>query len=163
LVQNFSWNYADGAVAVTSAAGLVCLALWLLGEDVVILGFAALFLASASLIKEEGLMFAATALVAAAAATPAARRPFRPLLGVAGAVIAGFASWEIFIRANGLGAASTYAWGSVLRPSYVGAHAGRVGVASRALVSDLVHVWSLPAAAGALALLCAFIARRYVL
>jgi hypothetical protein len=106
-------------------------------------------------------MFSVGALVAAAVACPVAGREVRRLLPVGVAIAAAYLPWEVFIRANALGAASTYTFSSLGKPSYLIGHFSRVEVASRALLADLVHVWTLPSAAGLLALICAVLCRRY--
>jgi hypothetical protein len=157
LVQNFSWNYADGAIAVTSALALVCLTIWLISGASPALWLATVFLASEVLIKKEGLMFAAASLAAAAAASRLARRRTRSLLPVTGVVLAVYAPWQVFISANGLRAVDTFRFS----PGYLLGHTGRVPQASHALLSNLIHVWTLPSIAGVLAFAAAMLTRRY--
>jgi hypothetical protein len=162
LVQNASWNYADGVLAAISALGLVCLGLWLTHASSVALWLAGLFLTSSALLKNEGLMFAFAALVAALAASLISGRRMRPLLFIGAAIVVARAPWQAFVAINGLDAAD-FDFASLASPTYLVHNADRVELASRALAFDLIHTWTLPIAAGALVLLGCLQTRQYAL
>lgn len=163
LVQNVSWNYADGAVAAVSALGLVCLGLWLVHASSTALCFAALFLSSSALLKNEGLMFAAAGLVAAIGASLVSGRQVRKVLLVAATVVAASAPWQAFIAINALAESRDYDLTSLADPGYLIDNASRFELVSRTLASQLLEVWTLPTVAGALALFGALLARRFAL
>ena len=162
VVQNASWNYADGLLAAVSALGLICLGLWLTHASSVALCFAGLFLTSSALLKNEGLMFALAALVAALAASLVSGRRMRAVVFVGVAIGVARLPWQAFVAINDLGTAD-YDFALLASPTYVVDNANRVELASRALASDLVHTWTLPTAVGALTLLGALLTRHYAL
>jgi hypothetical protein len=161
LVENLRQNYADSVTALVASLGLLCLTLWLVHGSSTLLVPAGLFLASAALLKNEGLMFAFVAVAAAALACPLARRSPRALLWVGGAVLLAAAPWQVFVRLNGLPASRDLRFSSLADPSYAVEHWGRIGKASNALFDALAHGWALPVTAGLIALVAAAASRRY--
>ena len=163
LVENVSWNYADGALAMVIALGLISVALWLIHDAATMLLLGGLFLASSAMIKNEGLMFSAAAVVAAALAAHVARRPLRPVLLLGAAVIIISLPWQLFVRINDLETSGDLRFSSLFSPSYIAGHADRIETASRTLLSDLADVWALPAVAAVAGVFLALMARRYML
>jgi hypothetical protein len=161
LVENLRQNYADGVTALVASLGLLCLALWLMHDSSTLLIPAGLFLASAAMLKNEGLMFALVAVAAVALACPLARRSPRALLWVGGAVLLVLAPWQVFIRLNGLPSSRDIRFSSLADPSHAAEHWGRIGQAADGLLEALAEGWRLPVAAGLIALVAAVASRRY--
>jgi hypothetical protein len=94
---------ADVLVDVLFAVGGLLLVLWLRDRRGWRLAAAALLLAGATLTKREGLLFAATALAVAFAATWASRRSAWPALAlVTGVVVAAAVPWRLWYRSHGV-------------------------------------------------------------
>jgi hypothetical protein len=163
LVENLRHNYADSLTALVASLGLLCLTLWLLHDSSTLLVLAGLFLASAALLKNEGLMFSFVAIAAAALTCPLARRSPRALLWVGGAVLVAVAPWQVFIRLNGLPSSRDLSFSSLADPSYAVEHWRRFGQASDALFDALAQGWALPVTAGLISLVAAAASRRYEL
>ena len=163
LVENVSWNYADAAVAMVIALGLISVALWLIHDSATMLLLGGLFLASSAIVNNEGLMFSAAAVVAAAVAAHIARRPVRPVLLLAAAIITISLPWQLFVRINDLQTSGDLRFSSLFNPSYIAGHANRIETASRTLLSDLADVWALAAVAAVAGVALALMARRYML
>jgi len=124
FVKQLSTNYADVPLAIFFALGSLCLARWLAEEEATLLPLAALFLGAATLMKPEGLLFVAAALVAALAAGGRPRLRGTALTGAAVAVL--LLPWRIFVAVHHL-KNPEYSLGNAVNPSYLAHHAGRLG------------------------------------
>ena len=123
FVQQLSTNYADVPLALFVALGAVCLARWLADGDATLARAAALFLATATLIKPEGLLFAVAAIVAALLAGGRARLRGTVLVAVAVAIV--LLPWRIFVAVHHL-TNPEYSLGNAVNPVYLVHHADRL-------------------------------------
>jgi len=162
LVANAGANYADAVVASFVALGLLSLFVWLTREAAtVFLVLAGVFLAAASLSKNEGLLFT---LAAAATAIALARRFGRPLATVCGLAVAVLAFpllWKLVDRLNGAGGAEIIDPGAVFDPDYVATSADRIPAAADAMLTELLDDWRLAVAAVLVAAVAAVFARAW--
>jgi hypothetical protein len=129
--------YADAPMGLMAAPGVLCLGLWLRDRDRRHLILAALLLAAAASIKNEGLLLV-LACFAAAGIVLAAERSWRRLgtlgLGLLG-VAAAIAPWQIWIRAHDI--KSSLPIGKGLDPSYLSDRSDRIRPAFDALLTQL--------------------------
>jgi hypothetical protein len=99
------------------AAGITAL-LWLLENDRRYAFLCALFLAAATLTKNEGLMLSLV-IVVALAATAEGRRRWRWLVGLLAAPLAVHAIWKLWLTRHSVPPNPFYDLGDLLRPHYV--------------------------------------------
>lgn len=128
--QQLSTNYADVPLAIFVALGAVCLARWLAEGDPALAKLAALFLGTATLVKAEGLLFAAAALVAALAA--GGRPRLRGTLYAALAVALILLPWRLYVAVHHL-KNPEYTLGNAVNPVYLARHADRLWPAVRSV------------------------------
>ncbi len=95
-------GYADVPMAMFACLGAISLALWLRRGDRRWLAVAAIMLAGAASVKNEGLMAAAALLLAAGAFAWIRRLDLRPFGYAAGAVVVAILPWRIWLAANGI-------------------------------------------------------------
>jgi hypothetical protein len=113
-------------------AGLAA-ALWLLDGDRRLLALAALFLAAATLAKNEGLMLAIVLVVVLTAAA-AGRRNRLEAVAVAAAPLLAAVSWRVWLGANDVSNKDAdYRLGDLFDPGYLSSHSGRLWTAFRDL------------------------------
>jgi hypothetical protein len=129
--------YADVPMGLFAAPGVLCLGLWLSTLDRRYLALAALLLAATAGVKNEGLLVAVAAFLAAAIVL-AAGRAWRPLLLLgAGALGAGLtiAPWRLWTHFNDI--TSDLPIGSGLDPSFVLDRSDRFSPSLKALLPQL--------------------------
>jgi hypothetical protein len=140
VLRQLAGNLADVPLAFLVALGVVGLARWLLSDETWPLVCGALFLGAAAITKSEGAVFALCALVALAAILLAGGRRRLPQAGWAAlAVFLILLPWRLFVQLHHL-PIEEYRFGRLLSPSYLSAHADRVGPAAHDLFDRLV--WS---------------------
>jgi hypothetical protein len=132
LLDGLAANYADVPLAIFVALGMAALARWLIDPDARMLPWAALFLASAMLTKNEGAIFAAAAV---AAALVVARRRL-PVLAVGACAFAPLIPWRVFVAVHRLHDQALR--GSDFRPSALAHHTHRIAPAASRLVRELL-------------------------
>lgn len=130
--------YADVPMGLFLALGVLLLGLWLARGGESELALAALLLAGAASIKNEGLMAAAAVLALAAVVLGVERRYF--LLGRLGVAVAGFAAlilpWRVWTAVQGVEAVNIpVAQG--LDPGYLAGRTERVAPSLNALLGEL--------------------------
>jgi hypothetical protein len=160
LLKQLSTNMADVPLAFFVALGLLGVGRWLATDEAWTLVAGALFLAAATLTKNEGAMFA---LVALLAAVPAARSRLRTLAVAAAAVALVLLPWRLNVALRDLPLVE-YDLGNALSPSYLADHSNRVSPAARGLSDEIFTLeWGLLPLLLPLGLAAAFAARRYAL
>ncbi len=164
VLTRLSSGYADIPLAFFVALGLAALGRWLLEPDSRLLPWVALFLGAAGLTKNEGAMFAATALLSALAVVFVTDRArVRRLLLASLCVFAPLVPWRVFVATHDLHDVA-FAPGDTARPGYLVHHADRLWPAARALIEQLTGGgYGLLLPALALAIAAAIVARRAAL
>ena len=137
FVNQLQTNYADIPLAMFIALGVAALASWLRTGAEGMLPAAALFLAAGALTKNEGEMFALTAILAGLAVARGGQH--RPLLLAAGAVFLADLPWRIWIEVEQV-KTSDYSLSNLFDPRYLADHADRVGPSAHEL---LRQIWTL--------------------
>jgi hypothetical protein len=161
VVYQLSTNYADVPLALLASLGVAALASWLVSGDRGLLAAAAIFLVGAALTKNEGTLFAAAALVAAALA--GGRSRLRPLAAVAGVLVVAELPWRVWVAAHGI-RSQDFTLSNAVDPGYLARNDGRLGPAARQLVSQVAEThWTYLVPLAAAALLAAVLARRFAL
>jgi hypothetical protein len=154
FVTRLGSNYADVPLAIFVALGVVSLGGWFLTQEHSFVVFGGLFFGAAMLTKNEGLLFASAAFVAALL-TGMDRGRRRPLLYTALAAAAVAAPWRLFAATHGL-TDPDYDLGAALDPTFLSGRVDRIPPAMSALLSSLVRRWDylqvVPLAATAVAL-----------
>jgi hypothetical protein len=128
-------HYADVPLGIFVGAGVAAGGAWL--ADHAAAGWrlvaAAVFLATAGLVKNEGLLFAVAAVVAlTAAAALTSRVHVLRALAAAAVVLAVDLPWRVYVAARGL-RESDYDLTNLVRPDYLSAHADRLRPAAAEL------------------------------
>jgi hypothetical protein len=118
---------ADESLALLFALAGVCGALWLVENEVRFAALAAFFLATAALVKNEGLMLALVLVVLLAAVTRG--RPWRQLLVLAALPIITVVPWRLWMNANGVRETSAFRLEDLARPAYLLDRIDRFGTA----------------------------------
>jgi hypothetical protein len=163
VLAQLSSNHADVPLAFFFGLGLVCVARFVVAGEAWTLVVAALFLGASALTKSEGLLFAASAIVAAAAVTTAAREWLRLawIAVCAAAVLATIAPWRLYLAANDLGNAE-YRLSDALDPGYLAERSERVRPAVSRLWDELLRPeWGMLPLLALVSLLAAAFAGRY--
>ena len=160
FVNQLQTNYADVPLAMFVALGVAALASWLRTGEEGMLPAAALFLAAGALTKNEGELFALTAILAALAVARRAQR--RPILLAAGAVVLADLPWRIWLQVNQVKIAE-YSISNIVDPTYLAHHADRVGPSVRELLRQIWKMgsWSYLVLLALVALAGAALLRRY--
>jgi hypothetical protein len=122
---------ADEPLAQLLALAGVCGGLWLLDRDARLVALAALFIAAAALVKNEGLMLALLLAVLLAAVTRF--RPWRELAALAAAPVAAVIPWRLWMDANGVPESPALRLGDLLDPGYLARRGDRLGTALQEL------------------------------
>lgn len=160
VLKQLATNMADVPLAFFVALGLVGLGRWLATDERWPLIAATIFLAAATLTKNEGAMFALAALVAA---IPAARTRLRTLGVAAASVLLVLLPWRANVALRDLPLVE-YDFSNTVSPSYLGDHSDRVAPAARGLAEEIFTLdWGLLPVVFAGALAAAAVARRYAL
>jgi hypothetical protein len=93
-------GYADVPMAIFACLGAISLALWLSQGDGRLLALAAIMLAAAANVKNEGMLAAAALLLVAGSIAFALRLPLRQFGLAAGAVVVSILPWRIWTAAH---------------------------------------------------------------
>jgi hypothetical protein len=163
VLAQLSWNLADVPLAFFFALGLVCVARFLVAGEAWTLVVAALFLGASALTKSEGLLFAASAILAAAAVTIAAREWLRLawIAVCAAVVLATIAPWRLYLAANDLRNAE-YRLSDALHPDYLADRSERVRPAVSRLWDELWRPgWGMLPLLALVSIVAAALAGRY--
>ncbi len=159
VLEQLGSNYADVPVAFFIALGVTALAVWIVVPERELLVGAAVFLSAGMLTKNEGELFAACALIAAAIACE--RRRLGPLAAAAAAIAACDAPWRIWIATHHAKIAE-YSLSDALDPKYLSDHSNRVWPSVRELLSQIVNVsWSFVFALALAGVAGAFLLRAF--
>lgn len=118
---------ADESIALLFALAGVCGALWLVEQEVRFVALAAFFLATAALVKNEGLVLALVVFVLLALVTRV--RPWRQLLVLAALPILAIVPWRLWMNANGVPDTSAFRLGDLARPEFLLDRTDRLGTA----------------------------------
>jgi hypothetical protein len=159
-------RYADVPLGLFVGLGLAAGAAWAVSRrsERWLLGAFALFVGMAGIMKSEGFLFALAACVALAATTLLARNRARAVdAAIAiGGVLAIALPWQLYCAAYGL-STQDYDLGNMMRPSYLSAHADRLGPTVSELWTQLTdaHAWGLLTWVILLALLAGMLAARW--
>jgi hypothetical protein len=160
LIANTVVNYADAAVAVFTALGILALLMWLTTGASAMLVPGAAFLGAAASTKAEGVLFVLAAIVAAAVLVHRLGRPLRELAVFAACVLVVPALWAFVDRLNGPGAKNVHTE-ALLDPGYLVEAADRIPISGQRLVTEIVEGWPLACLGAGLALGAACVARRW--
>ncbi len=129
-------GYADVPMAIFACLGAISLALWLSREDGRLLALAAVMLAGAASVKNEGLMAAAALLLVAGAIALARGFDLRRFGLAAGVVVVAILPWRIWIAAQGIEGDLPVSK-SITDPGYMLDRIDRVWPANEAIASAL--------------------------
>jgi hypothetical protein len=128
-------SLGDLPVALLTAAGAACVALWVADGGAGHLAAAGVLLAGGALTKKEGLPIALLLLLAAAVCARGRRRAW-PVVAAAG-VMAAVVPWHLWLRAHHVVTSGDYRPGDAFDPSYLAAHASRAAIAAPQVASTL--------------------------
>jgi hypothetical protein len=131
ILDALAANYADVPLAIFVALGLVALARWTFDGEPHLLGWSALFLASAALTKNEGVLFVGAALVA----TLVVARKRAPVLAVAVATFVPLLPWRAFVAIHHIHDLALRP--NDLRPGALAHHTDRIAPAVSRLLDEL--------------------------
>jgi hypothetical protein len=160
LIENGAANYADSVVAAFTALGALCVLVWLTRGAGAILALGAVFLGAAASTKDEGLLFAVAAIVAALVTAQGFGRSLRPAVVFAGAVLAVPLLWAVVDRLNGPGAKNVEPRAFV-DPAEMAAAAHRIPTTVGRLSDEVIDGWPLALLAVILSLAAAGAARLW--
>lgn len=135
LLKQVGTGYADVPLAVLVAAGAAAAGCWLVEEESAWLTLATLFLAAATLTKNEGLLFAASAYVALLVVARGRRRAVAVSAGV---VALAYAPWRLYLSAYGL-ETPDYDLSSSFDVPWVADRLDRAPVAARELIEQALE------------------------
>jgi hypothetical protein len=157
VVYQLSTAYADVPLAFFVALGVAALGAWVARGGNELLVVAALFLGVAALTKNEGLLFAGAAFVAAALVRPRRRLA---LAALAAALLV--APWRLWVALHDI-PGRDYTLGDALDPAYLRDRAGRVAPSARELAVQLADTskWGLLVPLVAAGLAAALATRRF--
>jgi hypothetical protein len=161
-------RYADVPLGLFVGLGVAAGAAWLVGrpDETWLLACFAAFLGLAGIIKSEGFLFALAGCIALAVGVAATRDRslVRPAAKAVGALLGLILPWQLYTSAYGL-TTPDYSLAHALSPSYLSAHAGRVGPAARELGRQLAKTdhWGLLVWVVLLALVVGVLARQWPL
>lgn len=159
-------RYADVPLGLFVGLGLAAGAGWAVSRrsERWLLGAFALFVGMAGIMKSEGFLFALAACVALAATTLVARNRARAVEAAVaiGGVLVIALPWQLYCAAYGL-STQDYDLANMVRPSYLSAHADRLGPTVSELWTQLTnaHAWGLLTWVIVLALLAGALAARW--
>jgi hypothetical protein len=160
VLKQLATNLADVPLALFVALGVVGVGRWLSSDETWTLVVGALFLAAATLTKNEGAFFA---LAAFAAATPVARGRLRELGLAALGVALVFAPWRLNVALRDLPLVE-YELRNAFSPAYLADHSDRVRPAVDGLAGEIFTLdWGLLPLLFAASLAAALVARRHAL
>lgn len=120
-------SLADEPLAMTVALAGVCGALWLQDGDPRLAAVAGVFLVAATLLKNEGLLYAL--LIAAMLAVLAPRRRVLVPLALGGAAVLALVPWKLWLSAHDVPRNAAYDPGDLLRPGYLADRSDRLWTA----------------------------------
>ena len=120
-------SLADEPLSMLVALAGVCAALWLLDDDARVVGLAGLFLVAATLLKNEGLLYAL--LIAMLLALVARGRRLIVPAALAAASVLAIVPWKLWLSANDIPANAAYDPADLLRPRYLADRSDRLWTA----------------------------------
>jgi hypothetical protein len=127
-------SLADEPLALSFALAGVCAALWLPGRDWRLVVLSGVFLAAATLTKNEGLMLG---LILVAVLAVAGRRRRRWALSLGLAPLAAFLVWKAWLWRHGVPGNYAYDFGDLFRPEYLAGRAERLEYGAGELLEEL--------------------------
>ena len=127
--------FADVPLAAFAVALLLVLAIWIVHGDSRMLAVAAALAVGTAAVKDEGVVFALAALLAALVVPAQVRHARRQVLFAAGTMIASMLPWLAWTRAHGI--ESDLINGQTLTPHHLRQVAGYSGL----VVRLIVHYW----------------------
>jgi hypothetical protein len=130
FLMQLGTGYADVPLAALVAAGVAAAARWLVERSSSWLALATLFLAAATLTKNEGLLFVASAYLALVLV---ARGRRRAVAASAGVTAVAYAPWQLYTTLHGLERPDFDLWSSFDLP-WVAGRLDRAPVATRELL-----------------------------
>jgi hypothetical protein len=122
-------SLGDEPLSMAVALAVVAAALWLLDDDPRLAAICGVFAVAATLLKNEGLLYAL--LIAVLLALAARGRRFVVPGALAAVSVAAIVPWKLWLRANHIPHNPAYDPHDVVRPSYLGDHISRLGTALR--------------------------------
>ena len=166
LAYQLTTNYADVPLAFLTALGVVAGAVWVVGGEqrrTWQLACFTVFLAAASLTKNEGLVFAAAAVAGLLVVTAVTRNGAREALAAAAGFAALVAPWRLYAAANNL-ETHDYNLGDLLDLPLLRDRADRVAPAASELISEMAALdsWGLSLVLIVLSVATALLTRRRV-
>jgi len=120
-------SLADEPLSMAVALAGVCGALWLLEDDPRLAAVAGVFLVAATLLKNEGLLYAV--LLAVLLGVLARRRRVRVPLALLAAVVLAIVPWKLWLSANDIAGTKSYDPADLLRPGYLADRSDRLWTA----------------------------------
>ena len=120
-------SLADEPLAMTVALAGICAALWLLDDDPRLAALAGAFLVAATLLKNEGLLYAL--LIAILMAIIARGRRALVAGALAAAVVVSIAPWKLWLSGHDIPRTALYDPGDLLRPGYLADRSERLWTA----------------------------------
>jgi hypothetical protein len=129
-------SLGDEPLAMLFALAGVCSALWLSDRAWRLAALGGLFLAAATLTKNEGLMLSLV-LVAVLALAARSRRGLVTAAALAGASLVAFAVWKAWLERNGVPPNYAYDFGDLFRPGYLADRLERLEYGAGQLLEEL--------------------------
>ena len=120
-------SLADEPLAMLIALAGVCGALWLLDDDPRLVALAGVFMIAATLVKNEGLLYAL--LIAVLLALLAGRRRMLVPAALGGAAVLAILPWKLWLSAHDVPRNAAYDPGDLLRPGYLADRSERLWTA----------------------------------
>jgi hypothetical protein len=142
VLDQLSTNYADMPLAFFVAIGLLTLVAWIVSGEAALLIAAAIVLGAAANTKNEGMLFALTAFVAAGVVALLHRE--RSAWHVAAAAAAAYATavpWLVYVQSRDL-PTPDYDLSNLVRPGYLSDASYRVGPVLRELLAQIANTGS---------------------
>lgn len=130
-------SLADEPLAMLIALAGLSGALWLLEAEPSLVALCGLFLAAATMTKNEGLMLSLV-IVISLAATRVGRRSPRTLLALLGAVLGTHALWRVWLARHNVPRNPFYSLSDALHPGFLASRLDRLQYALGELVGQLV-------------------------
>jgi hypothetical protein len=165
VLDQLSTNYADMPLAFFVAIGLLSLVAWLVSGQAALLVAAAIVLGAAANTKNEGMLFALTAFVAAGVVALLHRE--RSAWHVAAAATAAYATavpWLVYVQSRDL-PTPDYDLSNLFSPGYLSDASYRVGPVLRELLAQITNTgsWGYLVPLFGVGLLGALVLRRWPL
>lgn len=130
---------ADEPLAILFALAGVTGTLWVLDRDPRWAALTGLFLAGATLTKNEGLMLSVALVIPLAIASGRVRRPRTAALLALAPPLVAFVLWKLWLSRHGVPASSHYHFSDLLHPGFLAGRIDRLGIATGGILKQALH------------------------